>query len=1187
MRRLKRILIGVVIFFVVFTIVGFFVLPPILKSILVKKLSENLHREVTISQIKTNPYTLSITVRGFVVKERQSSETFVSFDELFLNLQSLSVLRMALILKEIRLTKPFIRVSRNPDMSYSFSDLMENKEPKPPEKAKPIPLRFSLNNIRIENGSIDFFDEPNKTKHTVRELNIGIPFLSNTPSYVERFVQPHFSAKINETPYVLQGKTKPFADSQETSFDIDIKDLDIPYYLAYVPMKMNFKIVSAYLDTQTKISFIQSKDKKPSLTVTGNVSLKKIAIDDQKKNPLLRLPLLDISIAPSEPIAKIIHLSKVSVQSPALEIRCDEKEAVNVQSLFPEKQETKPAPEKVEVSTPLSVDIDEMQLVGGKVSFSDLSRSKPFKTILDPIELKVDHFSNGKDKKAAYDLSLKTEAKENIKLDGEFSTDPLWAEGRLQMKSIPLKKYSPYYRDNILFDIEDGRLDLSARYKYAKGGKEPEVFLSGISVFLSALRLKRTEEDGDFLKIPDLSIKETSVDLGKKELTIGGFSTQKGELFVKRLKNGDVDVVKLTPPPSVPKEPSKEDKSKEAEKPWLVLLKNLSVDNYTIRVEDQTVSGPVIMAVENLKLRGESISTAKNNKGKLSLSLLLNQKGTLATTGTIGIDPVSANLRIDLKEIDIGSLQPYFTDKVKINVTSGAFSTTGNLSLGISENKEFKTAYEGEASLSGFASIDKPNAEDFLKWGSLSFSGMNVGYPPLLVDIKEISLADFYARLIINSNGTLNVQEVLPKDEQKKEAPPPAQTQGKAPESQKEKEPTKNIKIGTVTLQGGKIDFSDRSVNPEYSSKLTEIGGKVSGLSSEETTLAEIELRAKLDDYAPLEIIGKITPLKQDLYVDLKVRFKDMDLSPVTPYSGKYAGYTIQKGKLSFDLKYLIDKRKLDSQNVIFLDQFTFGDKVESPHATKLPVKLAIALLKDRKGEIKLDIPVSGSLDDPKFSVWGIILKIIVNLIAKAATSPFSLLGAIFGGGEELSYLEFDYGVATIAETNTKKIETLVKALSDRPALKLDIEGHVDLERDKEGLKQLFFQRKLKAQKLKEMVKKGTPPVPVDEVKIEPKEYEKYLKMAYKEEKFPKPRNILGMAKDLPVPEMENLMLTHIEIKESDLRSLASQRAMSIKDAILKSGKVEPERVFIIEPKSLAPEKKEKLKDSRVEFKLK
>ena len=190
-------------------------------------------------------------------------------------------------------------------------------------------------------------------------------------------------------------------------------------------------------------------------------------------------------------------------------------------------------------------------------------------------------------------------------------------------------------------------------------------------------------------------------------------------------------------------------------------------------------------------------------------------------------------------------------------------------------------------------------------------------------------------------------------------------------------------------------------------------------------------------------------------------------------------------------------------------------------------------------------------------------------------------------GGEELSYLEFDYGSTALTEPNLKKVDTLSKALHDRPSLKLDIEGHVDIEKDKEGLRQYLFNKKLRAQKLNEMVKKGQPAVSVDEVKIDKPEYEKYLKMAYKAEKFPKPRNILGIAKDLPVPEMEKLMLTHIEITDADLRSLASQRSMKVKDTILKSGQIEPEKIFIIEPKSLVPEKKEKLKDSRVDFKLK
>jgi uncharacterized protein involved in outer membrane biogenesis len=970
--RLRNIFIGVIIFFAVFTLFGFFGLPPILKSILTKKLSENLHRQVTIKQIKINPYALSVTVRELMITDRGSSETFVSCEEIFLNLQSLSALRMALILKEIRLTKPFIKITRHQDMSYNFSDLIEKKEPKPPEKEKPTPLRFSLNNIKIENGSIDFFDEPKQTKHTIRELNIGVPFLSNILSYVQIYVQPEFSAKINGTPYSIQGKTKPFADSLETSLDINIKDLDIPYYLAYFPMKMNFKIVSTFLDTQTKISFIEIKGKKPSLIVVGNVSLKKIAVDDQQNKPLLRLPLFEISIAESELLSKVVHLAKVSIQSPELEIRRDGKGTLNVLSLLPETKETKPTPKKEGESTPLSIDVDEVELAGGKISFSDLTPSEPF-----------------------------------------------------------------------------------------------------------------------------------------------------------------------------------------------------------------------TIAAKNLELRVENISTAKNSKSKLSLSLLLDKKGKISTTGSIGIDPIAAELKMDMKGIGIGLFQSYFTDKVKVTVTGGTFSTTGNLLLGIADDKELKVKYRGSAILSSFSSIDKLNGEDLLKFESLSLSDLNVGYTPLSIDIKGVSLTNFYARVLVNSEGKINLQEIMKTEESKTEPPPTSPQQGKEVVSPKDKEPSKNIKIGQITLQGGKIDLSDKSVKPEFSMNLSEMGGRVSGLSAAENTTADVELRAKLNDYAPLEITGKINPLREDLFVDLKVRMKDLDLSPATPYSGTYAGYSIEKGKLSFDLKYLIVKKKLDSQNNIFIDQFTFGDKVESPKATKLPVKLAVALLKDRKGEIKLDLPVTGSLDDPKFSIWGIILKIFINLISKAATSPFSLLGAVFGGGEELSFVEFDFGSTTITEPNVKKLDTIVKALHDRPSLKMDIEGHVDMEKDRDGFKQYLFNRKVKAQKLKEMVKKGQPVVPVDDIKIELPEYEKYLKMAYKEEKFPKPKNVIGMAKDLPAPEMEKLMLTHTEIKEGDLRILASQRSMRVKDAILKSGQVEPERVFILEPKSLAPEKKEKIKDSRVDFKLK
>jgi uncharacterized protein involved in outer membrane biogenesis len=1190
--RAKKILIGLVIFFVLFTLVGFFVLPTVLKSVLTKELSKNFHREVTIDQIKTNPYTLSITVRGLLVRDRASAETFLSCDEMYLNLESLSALKMALILKEIRLTKPYVRIARNQDLSYNFSDLLEKKETTPPQEAKSKPLRFSLNNISIENGSIDFLDGPKETKHTVRDLKIGVPFLSNIPSNVQAFVQPHFSAKINNALYTFDGKTKPFADSLETSIDVDIKDLKIPYYLAYIPVKLHARIVSASLDTDANISFIQTKARGSSLTVTGNLSLKNIGLDDPQGRPLFRLPLLDVSIAPSDPLSGTIHLSKVLIKSPEWDIRRDEKGVLNTELFLYEKGKERVEARKAGESAPFFLDVDAIVLSGGKVSFSDLSESKPFKTMLDPIDLKVDHFSNGKDKKSAYALSLKTEAKEAVKVEGEFSVEPLWSEGRAEASSVFLKKYSPYYRDAVLFDIEDGRLDFSTRYKYALGGKEPEISLSGISVLLNGLRLKKAEESKDFLTIPSLTIRETDLDLTKRELKIGTFSTQKGELLVKRLSNGDMNLLTLIPPAPALKEPAKElkagDKPVEPEKPWLISLKQMLLDKYTIRVEDQTTPDQVFLIAQDLRIKGENISTAKNSKGRLDLSLLLNGKGTVSTAGTIGIEPLSADLKVGLRGIEVAPFQPYFTDKVKIRVTGGAISTNGNLSFASTIKERIRATYKGEASVASFSSIDKLSGEDLLKLESLSLSDLSVAYAPLSIDIKGASLTNFYALVLINSQGRINLQEVLAAEESKPEKRLTPTRQETATASPEEKEPPTNIRIDQLTLQGGRIDFSDKSVKPEFSMRLSEMGGRVSGLSAEQNTTADVELRAKFNDYAPLEITGKINPLKDDLFVDLKARIKDLDLSPATPYSGKYAGYAIEKGKLSVEVKYSIANRKLDSQNSISIDQFTFGEKVESPDATKLPVRLAVALLKDRKGEIKLDLPVTGSLDDPKFSVWRIIVQILINLIAKAATSPFALLGALFGGGgEELSYMEFDYGSTVITEPNLKKLDTVSKALQDRPSLKLDIEGHVDMENDREGLKQLLFNRKVKVHKLNEMLKKGEPAVPVDEVKIAPPEYEKYLKMAYKEEKFPKPKNVIGMAKDIPVPEMEKLMLTHTEVKEGDLRTLASQRAMKVEDVILKSGKVEPERVFILEPKSLAPEKKEKIKESRVDFKLK
>jgi len=344
-----------------------------------------------------------------------------------------------------------------------------------------------------------------------------------------------------------------------------------------------------------------------------------------------------------------------------------------------------------------------------------------------------------------------------------------------------------------------------------------------------------------------------------------------------------------------------------------------------------------------------------------------------------------------------------------------------------------------------------------------------------------------------------------------------------------------------------------------------------------------MELRGTYANTAPVQILAKLNPLAAKAFLDLKADITGVDLVGFSPYSGKYAGYNIEKGKLSLNVAYKLENKQLSAENRLFIDQFTFGSKVESPDATTLPVNLAISLLKNNRGEIEVNLPISGSLDDPQFSVGGLVVKVIVNLFVKAVTSPFALLGSMFGGGEELSNVEFAAGRASLSDGAVKKLESLAKALNERASLKLEITGRADPEADKEGIKRVAIERAAKGEKLKETLKKGGDGTSLDSIEFAPGEYPVYLQRAYKEAKFPKPRNLVGLQKELPVEEMEKLMLTNLPATADDVRALAASRAEAVQGWLVEQGKVPLERVFLLPPKTEADDKG---KASRVDFSL-
>ena len=541
----------------------------------------------------------------------------------------------------------------------------------------------------------------------------------------------------------------------------------------------------------------------------------------------------------------------------------------------------------------------------------------------------------------------------------------------------------------------------------------------------------------------------------------------------------------------------------------------------------------------------------------------VNRKGALTVAGPFGVNPPTARLRVDVRALDIAPIQRFIDDKVNVTVTSGLLSTRGSLRVDVAPGAPLRAGYAGELNLADFATVDKSSQQDLLKWKSLFVGGIDVDLEPLKVDIGEVALADFYSRLIVNGDGTLNLQNVVvgqgqpgasttaptttaqaaPKTAPEPATVVPAAAAASGAESGRGLPP--NIRVGKITLQGGNVNFSDFFIKPNYSANLTGIGGSVTEMTPEKS--ADLELRGKLDNSAPVEIIGRLNPLAKDLLLDIKASARDIELPPLTPYSVKYAGYGIDKGKLSVSVKYLIENRKLAAENNVHLDQLTFGAKVESPTATKLPVLLAVSLLKDRNGVIDIDLPISGSLDDPQFSVGGLIIRVIVNLLTKIITAPFSALASAFGGNQELSYVEYAAGSAALDGDSSKRLDTLAKALNDRPSLKMEVTGRVDAGSDRDGLKQAYLDSRLRAEKMKRLTREGKAPASVDEVVVGKDEYAALLKAAYGEEKFPKPRNVIGLAKDLPVPEMENLMLTNAPVTDEDLRQLANRRAQVAK----------------------------------------
>jgi len=1040
MSRRKKILLYVAASCAAIILFTVLALPHIIRNKAAEAIKEATGRNTRIASVAINPFTLTLTVKGFAIDEPNTAP-LVSVGSLRVSLSPVSLFKRSFIVSEVVIDTPSIAFARTAPNRYSFSDILERqpKEKKTEDGFKPL---FSINNIQIINGSVDFDDRAvnGGRQHTVRKLDISIPFISNIPYLVNKYTTPRLRAVINGSEFDFSGKTKPLSKEMDTNIHISIKSLDLPMLMAYLPQKPPFTLLSGKLGVESDLDYIISSNNKPRITLNSQVRVDGISVKmDQRKQASKQPP-------PAFKLAGIEILSNIT-------------------------------------------------------------------------------------------------------------------------------------------------------YKVGEGLQADKVNIS-----LKELDASYGSKDG--LKLALLAIRDVAFIQKTNSLTIGEILLSKGAMAITREADGS-----LSPMTMLPAEPARGGASagKQAAKPapktsktasptekeLEYSLKKFNIDGFDLTLTDKAVEGHPRFKLAGINFLLEDLNGPRFTPAKLDFSAIFGKRAKLGAKGTILPQPFNYKGDLRIGRLPIQDFGDYMPDNINLEILSGYLDTRLKLDVSLKDGKP-SGSFSGSSGLRAFHCIDTTAEEDLLKWESLQLDDYRGSIDPVSISIRQIALNGFYSRIIVQKDGTLNLQNLVDKPDEKtgtrnaesgtsekakntgnaQQAPISSQAKtgqklavaGSRPPLVSSKSPTPGpqIKIGAVTIQGGTLSFTDNHLPQRFSTTFYNLGGRISGLSSEETRFAEVDLRGNLENHSPLQITGKINPLRDDLFVDLKVSFKDIELSPTTPYTGTYLGYTVDKGKLFLDLKYHIENKALNSENKIFVDQFTFGNRVESEKATSLPVKLGLALLKDRKGEIHLDVPVTGRIDDPEFSIWGLVFQVLKNLLVKAVTSPFSLISSMFGGGEDLSSIHFVSGTSALAKTGEIKLQALGKALAERPALKLELKAYVDREKDTEMYRHELLERKIRNEKYITLAKEGKLKQGADAASISvlPEEYSRYLKTVYKKEKFPKPRNVIGMLKDLPDAEMKKLIITNTLVGANELNTLAQERSTTVKNYLIGKSGVAAERIF-------------------------
>jgi len=749
-------------------------------------------------------------------------------------------------------------------------------------------------------------------------------------------------------------------------------------------------------------------------------------------------------------VKRAVTFKEIRILAPFGVLKLFPQKKLNIEDILTKLSQSKHTPGKKFGLPP--VVITKLEVKEGKISVDDLTGIEPVHEMYSPITFTLENLSTSELSQGKFKFFGVGSSGGQYQVDGQFSVNPIRIQGSYSTTGIDLSQSWEHLKDQVSFQIINGKVGASGNYTLEFLDGTINAKLQNGEFELKNFQVTEKGKDTLLISLQSFSMEGVSGNLKTQEIIVERIKTTDAKLETWLLPDGTLnlknlliqDLKKLT---RTEKANSTESET-DAGSSWHAAINIIEVDNWNATIEDRTLPEPARITFDDLTVRVKNLDNKKNSKAEISILFQLNQTGTVKLNGTACIDPLSAELEMFFDQIALKSFQPYVDTALNVLITLGTMSSKGRI-VYQGNTGQPRIKYEGELSLDNTEVKDRIQTEDFIRQKQIKVSGIVLDILPNRLHVADVLINKTYANITIDKNGTVNVVQTFTplrnKGEEEKENLLEQlinflilQIEGPIPMS-----------IDLVYLDDFSVDFIDQSIKPPYTTRLDITKGKMKGLSSDLSARADFKIIGTIDKSAIIESGGQMNPLNAMQYTKVNFVLKDFDLKSVSSYSGKYIGYKISEGTLHLDLEYRVDDNSVNGNNRIMIDQLTLGDMVDSPDAIDLPVVLGVTLLKHADGRISLQVPVEGNVEDPKFNFGQAIISGLIGSVNNVINSPFSAIPFTDGfKGEELGFVEFEFGHADLSVYAKKKLDTLAKILKGRPALILSIEGTADREMD-------------------------------------------------------------------------------------------------------------------------------------------